>query len=685
VTTQDGEAKTAQDWDLEVRAHLEFAWQLARRVTLGEEEQVWLADRLRAVERRMDDPRLYLAVIGEFSSGKSTFINALIGEDLLAVGAEPTTNVPAWIVAAERRQLRFKLAGDVQELTYRGQERRAPWPAGRALRRLRHRLDKVAGRSCDFTDLRSLLQLLTADQAVGAAVTELELGHPAPLLADGLVVIDTMGTNAGDARHVDVTQRILREEADAAVVVVPATFPVSDSLVTFLKAALDEELLWRCVFVVTWMDKIGVGEQARLLESVRGRVQRKLARPVATVLPAAPACALLASEGQPLDPVQRRWADQFPALVDALAANMRCQRVVAVSLTVLRLLDGALGMLQDRLTARATQLAEQQRALASLPIHDLGSLIEQQRHAGRLAVDGVLARLDGDFRSALSAAESSMRRGARAALGECGNKSTLNECVRTAIPQQVERDLAALQRRINALVSSAASEMSSRVLGEMDRAIAAQYEKLRQILPRAVARTGVQGAVGGVAVGGNLAGLQSAADAASNAEGLRVGAGLAAGAVIGTALLPGLGTLFGVVLGGIVGALFGPRTETVRAQYLDAVDSAISSVFDQVRPVTARSLAGFTANARAAVDVRCAANRAAYEPAVTAALRAHQDSVRAADEERRRTQRDMAEIRSRRETISAARTARAGMDTRALLRAARAMPDPERSEPATSD
>jgi GTPase SAR1 family protein len=36
---------------------------------------------MKRIRKRCADPNLYLAVIGEFSSGKSTFINALLRDD----------------------------------------------------------------------------------------------------------------------------------------------------------------------------------------------------------------------------------------------------------------------------------------------------------------------------------------------------------------------------------------------------------------------------------------------------------------------------------------------------------------------------------------------------------------------------------------------------------------------------
>lgn len=48
-------------------------------------------DELESVISRLEDDSFRIAVVGEFSSGKSTFVNALIGRDLLKHGAKETT------------------------------------------------------------------------------------------------------------------------------------------------------------------------------------------------------------------------------------------------------------------------------------------------------------------------------------------------------------------------------------------------------------------------------------------------------------------------------------------------------------------------------------------------------------------------------------------------------------------
>src|SRR5438045_1569798 len=45
----------------------------------------------RELVKKMEEDRFHLVVVGEFNHGKSTFVNALLGETVLPVGVTPTT------------------------------------------------------------------------------------------------------------------------------------------------------------------------------------------------------------------------------------------------------------------------------------------------------------------------------------------------------------------------------------------------------------------------------------------------------------------------------------------------------------------------------------------------------------------------------------------------------------------
>ena len=55
----------------------------------------WLFDEFAGIIQRLKDESFRIAVVGEFSSGKSTFLNALIGKDLLKHGVKEIHNDPA--------------------------------------------------------------------------------------------------------------------------------------------------------------------------------------------------------------------------------------------------------------------------------------------------------------------------------------------------------------------------------------------------------------------------------------------------------------------------------------------------------------------------------------------------------------------------------------------------------------
>ncbi len=76
-------------------------------------------ERLRDVANDLRDMFLMVVVVGEFNAGKSTFLNALLGDDLLPTGITPTTEVIELIRYGPAMSRRTVLRGDgVREWTH---------------------------------------------------------------------------------------------------------------------------------------------------------------------------------------------------------------------------------------------------------------------------------------------------------------------------------------------------------------------------------------------------------------------------------------------------------------------------------------------------------------------------------------------------------------------------------------
>ena len=80
---------------LATASDVDGATRLLRLATLGEELGTnRVAEEARELAARISEGRFYVACIGQFKRGKSTLINALIGEPVLPVGFIPVTAVP---------------------------------------------------------------------------------------------------------------------------------------------------------------------------------------------------------------------------------------------------------------------------------------------------------------------------------------------------------------------------------------------------------------------------------------------------------------------------------------------------------------------------------------------------------------------------------------------------------------
>ena len=170
--------------------------------------------RLRELRERLTAERFHLAVLGQFKRGKSTLINALIGESLLPTSVLPLTSIPTFLSAGPKRVIRVFF------------------------------LDR---KSEGFNDISSneaaeiLANYVTEERNPlnKLAVSRVEVEHPAPLLHQGVVVIDTPGIGSTFRHNTDATLNFL-PQCDAALFVVSADPPITEVEREFLRAVRDK-------------------------------------------------------------------------------------------------------------------------------------------------------------------------------------------------------------------------------------------------------------------------------------------------------------------------------------------------------------------------------------------------------------------------------------------------------------
>jgi small GTP-binding protein len=177
---------------------------------------------------KLEEERFSLVVLGEFNRGKSTLINALVGERILPAGATPTTAA----LAELRQGPEFAAA--------------AVFDNGERLVLNRTELDAyLTGR---------------VDPAPLVRVDRVEITLPAEVLQNNLTIVDTPGVNDLSQQRADVTYGYL-PRADAIIFLLDGTQVLSASERRFLQERVLKAARERLIFVITKCDLLDEAER----------------------------------------------------------------------------------------------------------------------------------------------------------------------------------------------------------------------------------------------------------------------------------------------------------------------------------------------------------------------------------------------------------------------------------------
>jgi GTPase SAR1 family protein len=196
------------------------------------------------VVTRMRDHRFTVAVVGEFKTGKSTFVNALLGVDVV-----PTDVLPA---TATLNRITFGLTPAI-EVVYKDGRR-----------------DKVA-----FDELSKYVTKEHVTDDLLKRVDEVIIQYQAPYLLNNVDIVDTPGLNDEDAMTA-VTLSVL-PKTDAAILVISAMAPLSEYTRDFLESKLLSADLGRVIFVVNRIGQLGGADDAdKLVHHIEQRIAEKV-------------------------------------------------------------------------------------------------------------------------------------------------------------------------------------------------------------------------------------------------------------------------------------------------------------------------------------------------------------------------------------------------------------------------
>jgi GTP-binding protein EngB required for normal cell division len=287
-------------------------------------------DACRWLRTKLRDEIFNLVAAGQFKRGKSSVINALLGESLLPVGVIPLTSVVT--------EVRY---GDAISacVVFESGERREVMP------------DTVQAYATEAHNPRNV-----------KGVREVLISYPSPWLERGLRLVDTPGIGSVFEHNTDVTQRYL-PQADAVLFVGSVDQPMSRAELDFLENIRPYAAKIFCLLNKT--DYLSADEMHESLAFSRRAIETALG----VAVPIYPVSARRALEGKRAGDAGAQAASGFLAFEQTLRTFMTDDKelvwVRSIAQNLLRLVAQARLQVDLELAALAAPLEEVQQKLAA--------------------------------------------------------------------------------------------------------------------------------------------------------------------------------------------------------------------------------------------------------------------------------------------------------------------------------
>jgi GTP-binding protein EngB required for normal cell division len=307
------------------------------------------ASAARSVAERVSEGRFYVACVGQFKRGKSTLLNALVGQEVLPTGIIPVTAVPSI--------LRY---GDTTSARVRSEN--AEW--------INIPLSAIEEYVSEEKNPQNTKR-----------VAGVEIFIPSPLLRTGMCLVDTPGLGSVFAGNTAATHAFI-PHIDAAIVLIGADPPMSGDELEFVETVARD--VRDILYVLNKADRASEAERITAIGFARRLLQQRLKGEIPAVFEVS---ALERSEGRGQN---RDWVELVGALGDLVPRSGRSLVRAAAERGIRRTADQILAVIKEERNALENPIEESERRVAGLrktldaatdAMRDLGVLLaaEQQR------------------------------------------------------------------------------------------------------------------------------------------------------------------------------------------------------------------------------------------------------------------------------------------------------------------
>jgi GTP-binding protein EngB required for normal cell division len=199
----------------------------------------------RSLAERVSEGRFYVACIGQFKRGKSSILNALVGDSVLPTGVVPVTTIPTIVRYGSHitARVRFEAGGWIE------------------------------------IPVETVVEYVSEDRNPENVkhVAGLEIFMPSPLLATGMCFVDTPGLGSVFTGNTTATQAFI-PHIDAALVVIGADPPLSGEELVLIEEV--SQHVQDLIVTVNKADRTTDAERAAAVAFARRQLEKRLQHPV---------------------------------------------------------------------------------------------------------------------------------------------------------------------------------------------------------------------------------------------------------------------------------------------------------------------------------------------------------------------------------------------------------------------
>lgn len=526
--------------------------------------------RISSIQKKREDTKLYLAVIGEFSSGKSTFINALLGIRLLKEAVTPTTACATYI-ECHSKILSVKIA------FFDGRKFKC---TEHSFDDLKFYIDKKFSIFCK--DLYQIITVVTSDQKVARTVSSLKIDVPGDAIPENIVIIDTPGFNPGSSsvdNHQEITKDVVENIADSAIILTSQEQAMSATLSRFLKDNL-KRCLHRCIYVVTKFDTLeDDATRQEVLQYVRDRIvvdlnvsnPRLFGLSAVTMLPVKKIPFGKEDEW----PVLKR---NFLAFKSLMWSGLKQSKDYVLSEHIDTLVKEIAQLCIEKLNAKEKDLQEDKAFLEAHRVETIQIVTNKMLASASNALTGAISSIQVSFSSAeaksKSSAETTINTGA---MTLSGFRDSMMPKIKSDVENHAQEALTSLNNYVNSRVGLCVRTQ----IETMSNVFASHYSQFPKLKPtESVPR------VDFIKFKNPNLNFNIALSKIENLESIEnrsVRGGVAGGTALGALFGGPVGAIVGAGIGFFGGIIAGDQSDSMRTSAIPVVKDEISSFYSALR------------------------------------------------------------------------------------------------------